>query len=131
MQRRGPREGGHESQVCGTRPLPTPHHHTTTGRPAYHASFYQVHHVFSRQKVRVCCHCARTFSLCQLFVTPWTVAHQTPLSVGFSRGEYWGGLSFPPLGDLPNPGIELMSPVFPTLQVDSLPLGHWGSPCCQ
>ena len=43
------------------------------------------------------------FSLC----TPWTIAYQAALSMGFSREEYWGGLSYPPPGDLPNPGIEL------------------------
>ena len=42
----------------------------------------------------------------QLFVTPWAVAHQAPLSVGFSRQEYWSGLPCPPPGDLPNPGIK-------------------------
>ena len=42
----------------------------------------------------------------QLFVTPWTVAHQAPLSLEFSRQEYWSGLPFPPPGDLPNPGTE-------------------------
>ena len=45
-----------------------------------------------------------------LFMTPWTVAHQVPLSMGFSREEYWNGLSFPSLGDLPDPGIEPRSP---------------------
>ena len=54
----------------------------------------------------------------QLFVTPWTVAHQAPLSMGFPRQELWSGLPFPPPGDLPDPGIEFKSPVF---QVDSLP----------
>ena len=43
-------------------------------------------------------------------VTPWTVAHQAPLSMGFPRQEYWSRLPFPPPGDLPNPGIELASP---------------------
>ena len=43
-------------------------------------------------------------------VTPWTVAHQAPLSMGFPRQEYWSGLSFPSQGDLPNPGIEPASP---------------------
>ena len=43
-------------------------------------------------------------------VTPWTVAHQAPLSMGFPRQEYWSGLPFPPPGDLPNPGIEPISP---------------------
>ena len=42
-------------------------------------------------------------------MTPWTVAHQALLSVGFPRQEYWGGLPFPPPGDLPDPGIEPMS----------------------
>ena len=42
----------------------------------------------------------------QLFVTPWTVAHQTLLSMGFSRQEYWSGLPFPSPGGLPEPGIE-------------------------
>ena len=44
------------------------------------------------------------------FVTPWTVAHQAPLSMGFSRQGDWSGLSFPPPGDLPDPGIKLGSP---------------------
>ena len=51
----------------------------------------------------------------------WTVAHQDPLSIGFSRQEYWSGLPFPYPGDLSNPGINLTSP---TLQVDSLPLSQ-------
>ena len=46
------------------------------------------------------------FSRSRLFVTPWTVAHQTPLSMGFSRQEYWSGLPCPPPGGLPNPGIK-------------------------
>ena len=46
------------------------------------------------------------FSRVWLFATPWTVARQAPLPVGFSRQEYWGGLPCPPPGDLPNPGIE-------------------------
>ena len=57
------------------------------------------------------------FSCVQLFVTPWTVAHHVPLSVGFSRQEYWSALPFPSPGDLPDPGIE---PRSPTLQADSL-----------
>ena len=46
----------------------------------------------------------------QLFVTAWTVAHQAPLSMEFSRQEHWSGLPFPSLGDLPDPGIEPTSP---------------------
>ena len=55
----------------------------------------------------------------QLFVTPWTVACQAPLSMGFPRQEYWSGLPFPSPGDLPSPGIEPTSPVFPALQAES------------
>ena len=47
------------------------------------------------------------FSRVQLFATPWTVAHQAPLSTGFSRQEYWSGLPCPPPGDLPNTQMEL------------------------
>ena len=54
----------------------------------------------------------------RLFVTPWTVAHQAPPSMGFSRQEYWSGLPFPSPGNLTNPGIE---PSFPALQADALP----------
>ena len=48
--------------------------------------------------------------MCWLSATPWTVAHQSPLSIGFPRQEYWSGLSFPSPGDLPNPGIKPVSP---------------------
>ena len=44
------------------------------------------------------------FSHVQLSVTPWTMAHQAPLSMGFSRQEYWSGLLCPPAGDIPDPG---------------------------
>ena len=49
------------------------------------------------------------FSLVRLSETPWSIAHQFPLSRGFSRQEYWSGLPCPPPGDLPDPGIELES----------------------
>ena len=55
------------------------------------------------------------FSHVQLFATPWTVARQAPLSMGFSRREYWSGLPFPPPGDRPDPGIETVSLTSPTL----------------
>ena len=48
-------------------------------------------------------------------VTLWSVAHQTPLSMGFSRQEYWSGLPCPPAGDLPNPETELVSLMSPKL----------------
>ena len=63
------------------------------------------------------------FSRVRLFVTPWTVAHEAPLSMGFPRQEYWSGLPFPSPGDLPDPGMEPTSPVAPALQANSLPLG--------
>ena len=53
------------------------------------------------------------------FVTPWTVAHQAPLSMEFPRQKYWSGLPFPSLGHLPDPGIEPMAATFPALQADS------------
>ena len=49
---------------------------------------------------------AKLLSHVQRFAAPWTVAHQAPLSMGFSRQEYWSGLAFPSPGDLPGPGIE-------------------------
>ena len=65
------------------------------------------------------------FSCVWLFVTLGTVAHQASLSMGFSILSPWSGLPCPPPGDLPDPGIE---PGSSALQVDSLPLSHWGSP---
>ena len=55
------------------------------------------------------CVCVCVLSRVQLFVTLWTVAHQTSLSMGFPRQEHWSGLPFPPPGDLPDSGIKLMS----------------------
>ena len=54
-------------------------------------------------------------SVMSFFATPWIVARQAPLSMGFSRKEYWNGLPFPTTGDLPDPEIELASPVSPAL----------------
>ena len=59
----------------------------------------------------------KSLSHVRLFVTPWTVAHQALLSMGFSRQEYWSGLPFPSPGNLPNPGIK---PRSPALQADAL-----------
>ena len=55
------------------------------------------------------------FSHIQLFATPWTAAHQTPLSMGLSRQEYWSGLPCPPPGDLPDSGIKPMCLASPAL----------------
>ena len=60
----------------------------------------------------------KLFSHVSLFATPGTLAYQVPLSMGFSRQEYWSGLPFPSPGDLPGPGIEARSP---TSQADALP----------
>ena len=62
-----------------------------------------------------------------LFVIPWTVAHQAPPSVGFSRQENWSGLPFPTPGDLPNPGIELCLLCLLHWQADYLSLTTWMS----
>ena len=67
-------------------------------------------------------HSMLELSCVQLFVIPWTVAHQAPLSMEFPRQEYWSGLPFPPPGDLPDPGIEPRSLMSPVLQADSLPV---------
>ena len=60
----------------------------------------------------------KSLSRVRLFSTPWTVAYQAPLSMEFSRQEYWSGWPFPSPGDLPDPGIE---PGSPALQADALP----------
>ena len=68
---------------------------------------------------------------CPTLVTPWTVACQAPLSMGFSRQEYRSGLPFPSPGHLPNPGTEPMSLqvscMSPALQVDSVPMSQQGN----
>jgi len=70
-------------------------------------------------------HCVLShFSHVWFFATLWTAAHQAPLSMGFSRQEHWSGLPFRLPGDLPDPGIELRSPVF------AGHLSHQGSPIC-
>ena len=63
----------------------------------------------------------------QFLVTPWTVAYQAPLSLGFSSQEYWSGLPCPPPGDLPNPGIETLSVASPGFVGGCLGC-HLGSP---
>ena len=72
------------------------------------------------------CACAHSLNCIRLFVTLWTVALQAPLSMEFSRQEYWIRLPFPTPGDLPNPEIEPVSLVSPALAggfFTSLPLG--------
>ena len=78
----------------------------------------------SRFMLRTVCVYAQLLSYIQLFVTPWTVALQAPLSMGISRQEYWSGLPCPLPGDLLDPRIQPASPPAPALQVDSYP---WAS----
>ena len=68
------------------------------------------------------------FSRVRLFVTSLTVARQAPLSMGFSRQEYWSGLPCPPPGDLPDPGIQPAPPSLLHWQAGSLPLAPPGEP---
>ena len=68
------------------------------------------------------------FSCVQIFASLWTLALQDPLSMGFSRQEYWNGLPYPHPGDLPDPGIKLTSPCLLHWQVNSLPLAPPGKP---
>ena len=86
-------------------------------RPAHHraGSLCKWHFLslFSFVPQNLSVHVLSRFSCIQLFVTPWTVARQAPLSMGFPRQEYWSEWPFPPPGDLPDPNIEpasLMSP---------------------
>ena len=67
-------------------------------------------HVMPKRRVWVgeCCVLIRVW----LFATPWTVAHQAPLFIGFSRQDYWSGLPFPSAGDLPNPEIKPTFPIY-------------------
>ena len=80
------------------------------------------HHAYLSSMQSVCV--PNCFSHVQFFASLWTVAHQAPLSMGFSREEYWSGLPCPLPGDLPNPGVEPMSPI---LQAGSLPSEPPGS----
>ena len=85
--------------------------------------FQKIVKVKVKSKVKV-----KLDSCVQLFVTPWTIAHQAPPSIGFSRQEYWSGLPFPSPGDLPDPGIE---PKSSTLQADALTSEPPGKPAYQ
>ena len=104
------------SCLCASGPpssLRAPNH--GAGRRFYSYPFHWVHclkvEVKWLSRVRLC--------------DPWTVAHQAPRSMGFSRQEYWSGLPFPPPGDLPDPGIE---PRSPRLQPDALTSAPPGKP---
>ena len=102
-----------------------------------------------KPKCGICCICVHCYSFCfllrytwpmcacllsrfsriRLFATLWTVARRAPLSMGFSRQEYWRGLPCPPPGDLPNPGIKPVSHFVSCVgQAGSLPLAPHGKP---
>ena len=86
------------------------------------ASWHFLHKDFfwvdAQEKAHAPIAAAKSIQLCPTLCNPWTAAHQTPLSMGFFRQEYWSGLPCPLPGDLPNPGIK---PRPPALQADSLP----------
>ena len=86
---------------------------------------YQLHVRYSLEDIYSVSGGGLVCKLCPTSATSWTVAHQVPLSMGFSRQEYGNGLPFPSLGTLPHPGIK---PVSPALQVDSLPTETLGKP---
>ena len=68
--------------------------------------FHQEFRKRQNKRHHICMHMSELLNRVRLFVTPGTAAHQAPLSMGFSRQEYWNGLPCPPLGDLPDPGIK-------------------------
>ena len=92
---------------------------------------------FSRGRVsaeslfHLCCAGLSRFSRVRLFATLWIIACQAPLSMGFSRCEYWSVLPCPPPGNLPDLGIKPAFPVSPPLQADSLLLEPSGKPLLQ
>ena len=90
---------------------------------------HNAHCFLQAQKAPLCQRCAvraQSLSHVQLFATPWTVAHQAPLLMEFSRQEYWSALQFPPPGDLPNPGAESALLWLLDWQADSLSPSHLG-----
>ena len=85
-------------------------------KPSKYVYFTLRHYVsMSKNCILDCCCLVSCSVMSDSFATPWTIALQTPLSMGFSRQEYWSGLPCPPPGDLPNPGLEVMSLTSPAL----------------
>jgi len=116
----------------------TPNRLCIPERPCTKGSIQQRNPSWKEKEAEGSCYCHKTswwwqecvcmlncFRPVCLFATLWTGAHQAPLSIGFSRQEYWNGLPSPSLGDLPAPGIE---PTSPALQADSLPSETPGKP---
>ena len=92
-------------------------------RMATHLFFFYFKRL-KRAKLPLCV-CVKSLSRVRLFPTPWTVARHAPLSMGYSRQEYWSGLPFPSPGALSNPGIK---PRSPALQADALSSEPPGKP---
>ena len=86
-----------------------------------HLGCFDILAIVNEAPMNVCFVLFSHYVVSDSFATPWTIACQTPLSMGFPRQQYWGKLPFPSPGDLPNPGIESTSP---SLAADSLPLSH-------
>ena len=107
------------TQLCPT--LCNPINCSMPGLPVHH----QLLEFTQTQVHRVGNAIQPSLSHVQLFVTPWTVAHHAPLSMGFSRQEYWSGLPFPAPRDLPDPGIESR---FSALQANTLLSEPQGKP---
>ena len=116
------------------RPLPPPHLTGVSAKPGYLSrgtrtsarGYLLLLLLFSLWVVSDSCNPTDSSSPdSSVFATPWTVSCQAPLSMGFSRPEYWSGLPFPPPGDLPIQGSNLHLLHW---QADSLPLSHLGSP---
>ena len=102
------------------------HFHMKGGQKGQMSSAYSIRpQTIATWYFMVCAWGLSHFSRTRLFVTLWAVARQAPLSMGFSRQEYWGGLPCPPPGDLSDPGIK---PEASALQVDFLPPSSQGSP---
>ena len=80
----------------------------------YYIIYYSIGKSDDRCLIPLVILCVQSIQSC-LTVTPWTVAHQAPLTVGFYRQEYWSGLPFPSVADLPDPGIEPESLTSPAL----------------
>ena len=88
---------------------------------AENVSFIHIDDIFYSNKI--VCVCSVTQLCLTLSVTPWTAAHQAPLSMAFSRQEYWNCLQFPIPGDLPNPGIKPTPPALAGVFFTTMPPG--------
>ena len=92
------------------------------------SKFFSVTNIVNRHRLlkfqKHACMCAEWLSHFQVFVTPWSVAQQAPLSLGFYRQEYWNGLLCPPPGDLPDTALYAHLLLFLHWQASSLPLIH-------